>query len=76
MSNYCAGCKYKPEVKTGEDACPYTTLYWHFLIKHYDSFANNPRTALMVKHVEKFDAADISAINTQAAHVMRYISTM
>ena len=76
MSNYCAGCKYKPEVKTGDDACPYTTLYWHFLIKHYDSFANNPRTALMVNHVQKFDEAAINAINTQAAHVMRYISTI
>ncbi|MDZ4098748.1 MAG: cryptochrome/photolyase family protein, partial [Methylophilaceae bacterium] len=39
MSNYCTACRYKPEVKTGADACPFTTLYWNFLIKHYDSFA-------------------------------------
>ncbi|MBC7786043.1 MAG: cryptochrome/photolyase family protein [Methylophilaceae bacterium] len=66
MSNYCNGCKYKPEVKTGEDACPYTTLYWHFLIKHYDEFAHNPRTALMVKHVERFSAEDKEVINSTA----------
>lgn len=66
MSNYCSGCKYKPDVKTGADACPYTTLYWHFLIKHYDEFAHNPRTALMVKHVERFSVEDKEAINAMA----------
>ena len=34
MSNYCKSCKYKPEQKTGADACPTTTLYWNFLIKN------------------------------------------
>ena len=27
MSNNCKSCKYKPEQKTGADACPTTTLY-------------------------------------------------
>ena len=70
MSNYCAGCKYKPELKTGAEACPTSTLYWNFLIKHYDSFANNPRTALMVKHVEKFDEAQVDAIKQQAKQLL------
>ena len=66
MGNYCGGCKYKPEVKTGADACPYTTLYWHFLIKHYAAFAHNPRTALMVKHVERFSDEEKDAISAMA----------
>ena len=55
MSNYCAGCHYRPEVKTGPRACPVTTLYWHFLDKrrplltreHYSAGAiNSPRHKL------------------------------
>src|SRR5450830_804434 len=70
MSNYCSGCRYKPEVKTGEDACPYTTLYWHFLIKHYETFARNPRTALMAKNVARFSQAQIDDIESSAASLL------
>ena len=74
MSNYCGNCKYKPEVKTGADACPITTLYWHFLIKHYDTFSRNPRTALMTKNVDRFSAEDIVAIQQQAEKVLHHIN--
>jgi deoxyribodipyrimidine photolyase-related protein len=74
MSNYCSGCKYKPELKTGEDACPTTTLYWHFLIKHYDTFSCNPRTALMAKNLDRFSAADVAAIQTQALQLLNHIN--
>jgi deoxyribodipyrimidine photolyase-related protein len=76
MSNYCSGCKYKPEVKTGTDACPTTTLYWNFLIKHYDTFARNPRTALMAKNVERFSAEDVAAIQQQAQTILNNIDTI
>ncbi len=76
MSNYCSNCKYKPEVKTGADACPTTTLYWHFLIKYYDTFARNPRTALMAKNVERFDEATVEAIKTQANYLLANIDNI
>ena len=69
MSNYCGGCKYKPDVKTGANACPTTTLYWHFLIKHYDTFSRNPRTALMTRNVDRFSADEVAAI-TQSAQIL------
>ena len=53
MSNYCSGCKYEPDVRVGANACPMTTLYWNFLDKHEASFAGNPRTALMVKNLQR-----------------------
>ena len=53
MSNYCSGCKYEPETRVGTNACPMTTLYWNFLDKHEEPFGNNPRTALMVKNLQR-----------------------
>jgi len=49
MSNYCDGCRYKPSVKTGPDACPFNYLYWDFYDRHTKRFDSNPRTAMMVK---------------------------
>lgn len=66
MSNYCKGCRYQPEVRTGPTACPMTTLYWDFLIRHEKSFSGNPRTALMVKHVGKMSDDDKAQIRQQA----------
>ena len=76
MSNYCSNCQYKPEVKTGADACPTTTLYWNFLIKHYDTFARNPRTALMAKNVERFTPEQVSAIQNQASIMLSHINDL
>lgn len=30
MSNYCSSCQYDVKKKTGEHACPFNSLYWHF----------------------------------------------
>lgn len=76
MSNYCQGCRYKPDVKTGAQACPYTTLYWHFLIKHQQTFASNPRTALMVKHVEKMTPEAQLSITQYAQHLLQHLESL
>ena len=66
MSNYCSGCRYKPEHKTGNSACPFTTLYWNFLDKHEQLLTGNPRTALMVKNITRLSAEERAAIRGQA----------
>ena len=76
MSNYCNTCQYKPELKTGEQACPTTTLYWNFLIKHYDTFSRNPRTALMTKNVDRFDAETIAEIQSQANTILNHLNDL
>ncbi len=43
MSNYCKPCKYDPKDRTGDNACPFTTLYWDFLDRHQETFAANHR---------------------------------
>ena len=43
MSDYCATCRYSPKKKTGEGACPFNSLYWHFMARHRDRLENNAR---------------------------------
>ena len=56
MSDYCKGCAYKVTQKTGPDACPFNLLYWHFLMRHRERFANNPRMAQMYRTFDRMDA--------------------
>lgn len=66
MSNYCAGCRYKPEVKIGPDACPFNYLYWNFYRQHEARFAKNPRVGMMVKMWQKKSPSEQRAIQEQA----------
>ena len=67
MSNYCEGCRFKPDQATGAEACPFTTLYWDFLMRHEQTLAKNPRMALQVKNLARKDAKELRQIRKQAA---------
>ena len=67
MSNHCAACRYDPAQSTGPDACPYTTLYWDFLLRHETVLASNPRMAMQLKHLARWDGAAREAIRSHAA---------
>jgi len=69
MSNYCAGCRYDPARRTGEDACPFTTLYWDFLARHEGRLGRNPRMALQFRNLRRLDEDERRAIQHQAAKV-------
>jgi deoxyribodipyrimidine photolyase-related protein len=49
----CKGCKYKPGERVGERACPFTTLYWDFLMRHEQVLAKNPRTVMQVRNLAR-----------------------
>ncbi|WP_076363457.1 cryptochrome/photolyase family protein [Phaeovulum vinaykumarii] len=49
MSDYCRGCAYRVRDRTGPRACPFNLLYWHFLDRHRDRLAGNPRMAQMYR---------------------------
>ncbi|MGB3554042.1 MAG: cryptochrome/photolyase family protein [Jannaschia sp.] len=55
MSDYCRTCAYSVSKKTGEGACPFNLLYWHFLDRHRDRFASNPRMAQMYRSWDRMD---------------------
>jgi deoxyribodipyrimidine photolyase-related protein len=45
MSNYCGDCTYKPEIRVGPQACPFTAGYWWFLDRIEPHIATNHRMA-------------------------------
>ena len=55
MSDHCGACAYKVAVKVGPGACPFNLLYWHFLLRHRERFAKNPRMAQMYRTWEKMN---------------------
>ena len=71
MSNYCAGCRYRPEQSQGADACPFTTLYWDFLARHRERFERHPRLALQVRNLDRLSAADRAGIAARVAELRR-----
>jgi deoxyribodipyrimidine photolyase-related protein len=71
MSNYCDGCRFRPERSHGEDACPYTTLYWDFLARHRERFARHPRLALQVRNLDRLTSGERGAIAARAADLRR-----
>ncbi|GGD48770.1 cryptochrome/photolyase family protein [Erythrobacter arachoides] len=55
MSNYCKGCRYSPAKKTGEGACPFNPLYWHFMTRHRDRLEVNPRVGRIFPTWDRMD---------------------
>lgn len=66
MSNYCAGCRYRPGESTGDDACPFTTLYWDFLIRHEKRFSQHPRAGMQWRMLNRLEPDERKAIVQQA----------
>jgi deoxyribodipyrimidine photolyase-related protein len=69
MSPYCRTCPFDPAKRTGEDACPFTTLYWDFLMRHEHAMAANPRMVLQVRNVQRIDEEERVAISRRAAAI-------
>lgn len=69
QSNYCSECRYNPAKATGDKACPFTTLYWNFLDRHHERFADHHRMALQVRNLERKSAEQIEAIRERAREV-------
>ncbi|WP_215811714.1 cryptochrome/photolyase family protein [Roseovarius arcticus] len=57
MSDYCGDCAYSVKDKTGENSCPFNTLYWHFLDRHRERFEGNHRMGMIYRTWDKMDEA-------------------
>jgi deoxyribodipyrimidine photolyase-related protein len=66
MSNYCESCPYQVKLKTGEKACPFNSLYWHYIDQKSPKLRRNPRMSMMVKVLEKMPKAEKDLLIKQA----------
>jgi deoxyribodipyrimidine photolyase-related protein len=66
MSDYCDRCEYQVTLKTGEKACPFNSLYWHYLATHQAHFKTNPRMAMMFNVLAKMPVSEQQALIKQA----------
>ena len=71
MSPHCKGCRYDPALRSGDKACPFTTLYWDFLMRHETAMSKNPRMALQVKNLARLSDEDRQAVRTRADAIRR-----
>jgi deoxyribodipyrimidine photolyase-related protein len=69
MSHYCQNCRFNPAKSIGEDACPFTTLYWNFLFTHQKKLRKNPRMQLQLNNLKRLKDTELSAIKAQAKEI-------
>jgi deoxyribodipyrimidine photolyase-related protein len=72
MSNYCKGCVYDPKLRTGDNACPFTTLYWDFLDRNHKEFAGNHRMAQQLFGIKRLK--DMPEVRKRAQEVLAGLS--
>jgi len=73
MSNYCKDCPYNPKLRTGETACPFTTLYWDFLARHEEAFSGNHRMAQQLHGLRRL--SDLPEVRGRAATVLQALTS-
>ncbi|RDI95761.1 cryptochrome/photolyase family protein [Meiothermus sp. QL-1] len=67
MGNHCAQCFYKVGETLGEQACPFNSLYWDFLIAHRSRLGGHPRLGALYGTLDRWGPAFQAALRQQAA---------
>jgi deoxyribodipyrimidine photolyase-related protein len=73
MSTHCGSCRFNPKKRTGDDACPLTTLYWDFLARNRNRLANNGRLQPQLRGLDRL--SDLEAVRSRAAQVLDDLDT-
>ena len=71
MSNYCKSCSYRVQDKTGEQSCPFNSLYWNFLSKKREILKGNPRMGMMYRLLDKKNPDELEAQIRRAEAIIR-----
>lgn len=69
MSDYCSGCRYDPAESTGANACPFTALYWDFLLRHEEKLRKNQRMLMQVRNADRLSPERKAAIHIKADEI-------
>ncbi|WP_455366784.1 cryptochrome/photolyase family protein [Kaarinaea lacus] len=71
MSNFCNDCCFDVRQRTGDSACPFNFLYWHFVMQHEDKFENNQRMGFVYKNLNRFSGEEKLQIRHAARKFLR-----
>jgi deoxyribodipyrimidine photolyase-related protein len=74
QGNHCEQCRYDPARSTGEGACPYNALYWHFIDRNREKLATNARMGLILGGWKKRRPADRQAILDWAEKILAEVN--
>jgi deoxyribodipyrimidine photolyase-related protein len=72
MGNFCKSCQFDPKKRVGEDACPFTTLYWDFLERNRERFAKNHRMGQQLAGINRL--SDLPQLQERAQEVLELLS--
>ncbi|MFM1967832.1 MAG: hypothetical protein RL590_689 [Actinomycetota bacterium] len=70
MTNYCKDCYFDPKKRIGEDACPFTTLYWDFLDRNRENFSRNHRIAQQLRGLDRL--SDLPELRQRAKEILQH----
>ncbi|HKJ54534.1 MAG TPA: cryptochrome/photolyase family protein [Nitriliruptoraceae bacterium] len=68
MSDHCGDCRYDRRARTGDDACPFTTMYWDFLARHRERLSDNHRLGRQLANLDRL--SDLDAVRARAREVL------
>ena len=71
MSDHCANCVYEPGARTGDAACPFTTLYWDFLARNRERLKDNHRMTMMLRNLDRIEPRELTEISARAGRLRR-----
>lgn len=74
MSSYCGKCHYNAKQKTGDKACPFNSLYWHFYARNESLLRKNPRIGMMYVTWDKIQPAVKTELLNQAEYYLKNIN--
>lgn len=72
MGSFCKGCSFDPKKRIGDDACPFTTLYWDFLDRNQERFAKNHRMGQQLAGLKRL--SDLPELRERAKEVLHLLS--
>jgi deoxyribodipyrimidine photolyase-related protein len=71
MSDHCRACRYDPGRRTGEDACPFTTLYWEFLDRNRETLSATRRMQMPLANLKRIEPAELAEIRARGQALRR-----
>lgn len=76
MGDYCENCIYRRDLKYGQGACPFNSLYWDFYHRSRSLLGRNPRVGMMYKVWDKMAETEQKAILVQAETYKQQIESL